>query len=173
VRCWRVAGVRERGAFGFYDCHYGDLLVEFARGHAKEAIGRTTMSISTPRLSFAAVAAGFAIASGTVAAQTPEIVVEAPRVQHTDQGAPGGAQVDIISVTHRVSYKDLDIATTAGARALEQRVKDAASAACKEIDKLYPMQASASSYPSCEKAAVDKAMVQERAAIAAAEKAHK
>ena len=126
------------------------------------------------RLSLAAVAAGFAIASGTAVAQQPtEIIVEAPRVQRTAEHGPAGGPIDIISVTHRVSYRDIDIGTHSGALVLEQRIKDAAKAACKEIEKLYPLAAPVPSDPPCEKSATDKAMVQARVAIAAAEKSHK
>jgi UrcA family protein len=122
------------------------------------------------RLHLALVAAGFAIASGTAAAQqTTEIVVEAPRAERT----LGRGPIDIVSVTHRVSYKDIDIGTSSGAKVLEQRIKDAAKAACQEIDKLYPHKVPVPHDPPCEQTAFDKAMSQARTAIAAAEKAHK
>jgi len=44
---------------------------------------------------------------------------------------------DII-VSYGVSTKDIDIATSSGAKLLEQRVKDAAAAACKEISRQLP-----------------------------------
>jgi UrcA family protein len=132
------------------------------------------MKRSILRSSSAAVAAALAIASGTaVAQQSSEIVVEAPRVERSAGRTPTGSPVDIISVAHRVSYRDIDISTNSGARALEQRIKDAAKAACKEIDTLYPIKDPVPGDPPCEKAATDKAMVQARAAIAAAEKARK
>ena len=126
------------------------------------------------RLHLALVAAGFAIASGTAAAQqTTEIIVEAPRVERAAERTLGRGPIDIVSVTHRVSYKDIDIGTSSGAAVLEQRIKDAAKAACHEIDKLYPHKVPVPHDPPCEQTAFDKAMSQARTAIAAAEKAHK
>jgi UrcA family protein len=129
------------------------------------------------RLSLAVAAAGFALASGTAAAQqtpsTSEIIVEAPHLERTTERGPQGGPIEIIAVTHHVSYRDIDIGTNSGAQVLEQRIKNAAKAACQEIDKLYPLKVPVASDPPCEKGAVDKAMVQARAAIAAAEKAHK
>jgi UrcA family protein len=129
------------------------------------------------RLSLALVAAALAMASGAaVAQQTPssmEIVVEAPRVERTAERGSSGAPIDIISVTHRVSYKDIDISTSSGAKVLETRIDTAAKAACKEIDTLYPLRTPAPNSPPCEKTAFDRAMVQARAAIAAAEKTRK
>lgn len=124
--------------------------------------------------SFVLIGAGLALAGGIAAAQsTTEVVVEAARVQPTGERGSTGAPIDVISVTHRVSYKDIDIATASGAKVLETRIETAAKAACKEIDTLYPLRTPAPGSPPCEKTAVDKAMVQARAAIAAAEKAHK
>jgi UrcA family protein len=132
------------------------------------------MKSSASRVSLAAAAAGLAITSGAVAAeQTNEIIVEAPHIERTAERAPStGSPIDIISVTHRVSYRDIDIGTSSGAKVLEQRIKDAAKAACKEIDTLYPLKKPLQGDLTCEKAATDKAMLQARAAIAAAEKAH-
>jgi UrcA family protein len=123
------------------------------------------------RVALAMATTGLLIASGPAAAQTTEIVVEAPRVTHTGQASPAGAKVDIISVTHRVSYRDIDISTHSGAKVLEQRVADSAKAACAEIEKLYPLATPADTSGSCQKDAVAKAMVQVNAAVAAAEKA--
>jgi UrcA family protein len=124
--------------------------------------------------SFVLIGAGLALAGGTAAAQsTTEIVVEAPRIQATGERSSIGAPIDIISVTHRVSYKDIDISTNSGAKVLETRIDTAAKAACKEIDTLYPLRTPMPGSPPCEKTAFDRAMVQARIAIAAAEKTHK
>jgi UrcA family protein len=107
------------------------------------------------------------------AQQPPEIIVEAPHVHPTTERTSTGGTIDVISVTHRVNYADLDISTAAGAKALEQRVTSAAKAACQEIKKLYPLADPAPGNPPCEKTAVSKAMAQVDAAVAAASKGAK
>jgi UrcA family protein len=132
------------------------------------------MKNAADRLPLTLVAAALAIASGTAAAQQAnEIVVEAPRFGATAERGPEGGPIELATVTHRVSYKDIDIGTSAGAKVLEQRINDAAKAACQAIDKLDPFRVPATDDPPCEKAAVKKAMAKARVAIAAAEKAHK
>ncbi len=126
------------------------------------------MKNNISKFQLALVATGFAIIGGVAVAQElKEIVVETPRIERAKEHGPMGAPIDIITVTHRVTYKDIDINTRLGAQVLETRVKDSAKAACKEIDTLYPLTAPDSD---CEKTAVDKAMVQVHEAITAAEK---
>jgi UrcA family protein len=129
------------------------------------------MKTKASGISLTLLAAGLVLTSAAAVAQTTtEIVVEAPRVERTNERSTIGAPIDIISVTHRVTYKDIDISTHSGAKVLEQRVADAAKAACKEIDKLYPLSTPAPNSLPCEKQAIDRAMVQVHAAVAAAEK---
>ncbi len=129
------------------------------------------MKTKVSGISLSLLAAGLVLTSAAAVAQTTtEIIVEAPRVERTNERTTVGAPIDVISVTHRVSYKDINIGTHAGAKALEQRVSDAAKAACKEIDKLYPLMTPAVGQPACDKQAFNNAMVQVRAAVAAAEK---
>ncbi len=125
------------------------------------------MKNKTSKFQLALVVSGFAIVGGAAVAQElKEIVIEAPRVERAKEHSAQGVPIDIISVTHRVTYKDIDISTRLGAQVLETRVKDSAKAACKEIETLYPLAPAGSS--DCEKTAVDKAMVQVHQAIAAA-----
>ena len=119
----------------------------------------------------ALLAAGLCVASTAAVAQTSEIIVEAPRVERLAERNNQGTPVDLISVTHRVTYGDINVGTAAGAKTLEKRVSDAAKAACAEIDRLYPLTVPEPGAPRCEKKAFDKAMVAVRAAVAAAEKA--
>jgi len=113
------------------------------------------------------LAIGIAIAGGPVVAQeVSEITVVAPRpvtrvVGRTSSGVP----VELVTLTRHVSYADLDLAKSADAAALEARVNDTAKEACKQLDTLYPLR---SSDPECFKKAVDGAMVQVKAAVAAA-----
>ena len=130
------------------------------------------MTISKSRLSMVVLGAGFVLGSVAASAQPlKEIVVEAPRVQKGVDRTSTGVPIDLISVTHRVSYSDIDISTSSGAQVLTQRVKDAAAAACKEIDKLYPLREPMPGSRSCTDAAADAASAQVKAAVAAAEKA--
>ena len=128
----------------------------------------------TPKIQMALLATGFAIAAGyAMAQQLNEIVVETPRVERAKERTMTGAPIDIITVTHRVAYNDLDISTHSGAVALEARVKDSAKSACKEIEKLYPLMKSAAGDADCERTAVNKAMVQANEAISKAERTAK
>jgi len=125
-----------------------------------------------PRIAMAAVAAGLAVASGPLFAEEQEIIVQSPRIQVARQPSHvGDLPVDVITVSHVVSYGNIDISTSSGAQVLKQRIADAAKAACKEIDAAYPNRQPITGDPQCEKAAIDAAMVQANAAIAAAEKA--
>jgi UrcA family protein len=125
-----------------------------------------------PRTAFGAIAVGLAIASPPSFAQQQEIIVQSPRVQVARPPSYAGeVPVDVITVSHVVSYGNIDMSTSSGAQVLRQRITDAAKAACKEIDAAYPNRKPISGDPSCEKAATDAAMVQANAAIAAAEKA--
>jgi UrcA family protein len=59
---------------------------------------------------------------------------------------------------YTVTSKGLDIGTPAGAREFEGRVKDAATAACRELGQRYPNSSTSDS--ECVKKATDKAMAQ-------------
>ncbi len=74
------------------------------------------------------------MASGVLFGQQ-EVIVEAPGHVAT---SPTGIPIDVLTVRHAVGYKDIDITTNLGAKVLKQRIEDAAKAACKEIDTLYP-----------------------------------
>jgi UrcA family protein len=99
-----------------------------------------------------------------LAQQTQEVVVEAtPHVEATNvNGAPA------VSIVHKVNYADLNIGTHSGAVELEKRIKESATEACAQIQKLYPDLKEP--HPSCVQAAVKNAMAQANKAIAAAEK---
>jgi len=121
-------------------------------------------------VALAAMLVGLATSGATFAQQASEVVVEAPRAQVTHSSA-NGIPTEVITIRHRVSYKDIDISNYSGAKVLEQRVKDAATEACKQIKTLYPNELVTMDEAACEKAAIDDAMVQANAAIAAARKA--
>lgn len=115
------------------------------------------------------VAAGVVVASGPVLAQqTPQVIIQAERTTKVVGRSYTGAPIELVTLTRRVSYADLDLNTHAGATELEKRVNETAKDACKQLDTLYPL--SESGGPSCVKKATGDAMVQAHVAIAAAEK---
>jgi UrcA family protein len=71
-------------------------------------------------------------------------------------------------LSYGVSAEGLDLSTHTGAVAFEQRVKDAAEQACKDISRQYPN--ATPSDADCAKAAADQAMGRVHELIAAAEK---
>jgi UrcA family protein len=110
---------------------------------------------------------GAVLAGGVLAAeQVGEVTVEATRETKIVGRSYSGVPIEVISLTRRVSYADLDLTTQSGAAELEKRVNETAQAACKELDTLYPLTAAGG--PACVKSTVDESMVQVRAAISAA-----
>jgi UrcA family protein len=75
-----------------------------------------------------------------------------------------------ITVTYGVRTSDLDLSTHSAAVVLEQRVKDAARLACKEISRQFPD--ALPSETECANTAAAKAMPQVKQLVASAEKAH-
>ncbi|HXN10623.1 MAG TPA: UrcA family protein [Steroidobacteraceae bacterium] len=121
----------------------------------------------------AALAACALFAGSAMAQQSEEITVTASRIAHPKvvTAVPGTFMKDI-SLSYGVSTAGLDLTRTASEAELERRVNDAALAACKDIEKDYPMQ-SQPSVSECASNAAGKAMVQVHALIAAANKAAK
>ncbi len=122
------------------------------------------------------VAAGLVACSVAMAPARSEqlegVNVEASRiVKETVGRAPNLAPINEISLTYRVSYADLDLATKEGATSLEKRVRDAAAAACQEIGKTYPLATPDDA--ACAKKASADAMVKVKEAVAATSKAPK
>jgi len=89
-------------------------------------------------LSACAAASGFVIAAEPTA--DTEITVSAERPTGTVVGhTSSGGQIVLYEVSYRLSYGDLDLATSAGADELRKRVQETASSACKDLDKLHPL----------------------------------
>ncbi len=88
----------------------------------------------------------------------------AKEIGRTTSGIP----IDLVQLTHRVSYRDLNLGTSAGAAELEKRVHSEAESACKQIDTLYAGDISQTSDRECVDDAVKGAMPQVHAAIASA-----
>ena len=117
-------------------------------------------------LHFALAAVGFLAASWPgLAQQVPEVVVEAPHASTTVNCSTA------LSIVYRVSYADLNLATHSGAVELEKRIKDSATKACAQLQKLYPL--SRDTDPPCVETAAKNALAQANKAIAAAERAAK
>jgi UrcA family protein len=120
------------------------------------AAGRTSL--------YALLAAGCGIAAPAVGQQMETLTVEAARevkVAQTTTGIP----VSEITVRSHVSYADLDLTTDAGVTAFKDRIRAAATGACKEMNVRVP--AEGSSVETCAKDAVKAAMVQADTVIAA------
>jgi UrcA family protein len=120
------------------------------------------------------VAAACVVASAPVAAQRVgdpifQITVIAPRLVRQEVGRTnGGAPVEMISLTRRVDYKDLDLKQQVSVAELETRVKEVAEEACAQLARAYPL--SDPQTPECVKDAVQNAMAEVKAAVAAANK---
>jgi len=122
-----------------------------------------------------AVSAAAALISGLAVAQgVPEVKVQATRVissaitAKTVGRTSSGIPIKDITLSYGVTAEGLDLSTNTGAMAFEQRVKDAAEQACKDISKQYPD--ATPSDAACAKAAADQAMVRVHELVAAAEK---
>ncbi len=115
------------------------------------------------------LAAGLCMAMAALADNaTDTIVIEAGVMTKTVVGHTAiGAPIEEVTLTHRVSYADLDLATHSGAMELKQRVKDTARLACEQLDKLYPLEEKEA--PSCIRQAVERASSQVDDAITTAE----
>jgi len=112
----------------------------------------------------ALLAAGCGIAAPAVGQPMETLTVEAARevkVAQTVTGIP----VSEITVRSRVSFADLDLTTDAGVKTLKDRIRAAATGACKEMNVRVP--AEGSSVETCTKDAVKAAMVQADTVIAA------
>lgn len=104
-----------------------------------------------------------------VADEMGEVTVQASRVVKKTLGTTAsGIPIEDISLSYGVSTAGLDLSSSAGASALQKRIADAASAACKELARQYPD--SKTTDAECVKAATDKAMVKANEMIAAAKK---
>ncbi len=100
------------------------------------------------------------LCSMAAAQNLQEVTVQGTRILSTktvDHNASTGSPILDVSVSYGVRVADLDLASHYGPMQLEKRVRDAATAACKEIGQKYPD--ATPSEELCAKAAADKAMV--------------
>ena len=137
---------------------------------------KSLFSFCTKQLMLAAVGGfvgGMVMASGSAVAQpAEEITVVAPHTVTEAGRSAVGVKLEVVSLTHRVSYTGLDLAKHSDVAELERRINAAAKEACQQLDTLYPPDA----YPSnpsnqnCVKTAVDDGMMQAKMVVAAAHK---
>jgi UrcA family protein len=113
---------------------------------------------------------GTFVFSGVALAQEPgtEFVVSSARVSGFARSSLTGASDEVISISQRVSYADLNLATVSGSREMEVRVRNTARTLCEKLDHAYPF--SGTTVESCFRNTVSKGMADVRVAIEAAEK---
>ena len=88
------------------------------------------------------LAAGMLVTSAVIAAEPvmEEITVHATRPEVSEAGrSTVGAPIELITLEYKVSYADLDLATSLGADALRERVKGTAELACDDLNKKYSL----------------------------------
>ena len=114
--------------------------------------------------------AGSLMFAGAALAQQPEgeFVISSSRPSGLGNGSAVGASEQVISISRRVSYGDLNLGTYSGAQEIEARVRNTAKTLCEKLDQSYPR--SGLDTDACIKNAVSKGMADVRVAIAAAEK---
>ena len=133
----------------------------------------TTMRKKGRRTALTVLLTGALVSAAALAAEPQteeEVVVQAERptkqVLPRTAGAVSGVPVVQYELRYRVSYADLDLATSTGANSLKTRVQAAAQSACADLDKLYPI---ADPDRSCASKAEEGAMARVNEAIAAAQ----
>jgi UrcA family protein len=81
---------------------------------------------------------GTAFVSGPAFAEaTDEVIVESTPSTTSRHPLFTGASAEAVSITQRVSYADLDLASRAGVEALEARVHSTAESICEKLGKMY------------------------------------
>ena len=128
---------------------------------------KTTLRVRRISLMFSACAVASALVLATEPTAVPEITISAERPVATVVGrTSSGGQIVMYEVSYRLSYEDLDLATSAGADELRKRVQAAASSACKDLEKVHPL---GKPDPSCARKTVENSMPQADRAISSAQ----
>lgn len=99
-------------------------------------IGLSLAGIAFVAATAAALLPAQAIAQDQPAAAGPEITVTAPRHTFTNRGT--GIPMEEVSLSARVSYRDLDLKTAAGRTTLDGRVGAAAQDLCRKLEVIFP-----------------------------------
>jgi UrcA family protein len=120
---------------------------------------------NSKRLRIALATAGLALVAA-MASATDATAVVAQQSKPTLSQPYENSGIEIHSLERRVRFNDLDLSTSAGIAALEQRVTASANAVCAQLGDLFPKDYTTDE--ECRQQAVQSAMVQVRAAIAKA-----
>ncbi len=123
-------------------------------------------------LKCALAAVGIISTSGLAFAQTQtssptEITITGERTSKIVGRTSTGVPIEEMTLTRKVSYSDLDLASSAGASELEKRVHETAKELCAKLDKLNPL--AQPSGKECIRKATDPALAEAHAAITAAQ----
>lgn len=109
-----------------------------------------------------------AIAQQAAEEAVEEIVVYAPIERRQVKWKRGG-WVEVIELSRRVSFTDLDLSKDADVTELETRIETTAKGACEQLDEMFPLdQSDRGEVRRCTKKAIKGAEEQLQAAIAAA-----
>jgi UrcA family protein len=108
--------------------------------------------------------------SGAALAQETEdgFIVSSSRVSGLAHGSIPGVREEVISISQRVSYADLNLTSTEGSREMEARVIRTARTLCEKLDQKNPL--AGVQMETCIRKTVNKGMADVRAATVAAEK---
>jgi len=115
------------------------------------------------------MAAPLALAQTTT--QQSEVTVQgAGTVTRTQVGrSPSGIPIEQVQLTRRVSYRDLNLATSAGQQELKHRIRNVAFDTCEQLQNLYPGATWDTSSQDCVNGAIRGARAQVNTAVAMAE----
>jgi UrcA family protein len=114
----------------------------------------------------AVAALGLALNGQVLATPDDDVVI----VRHSTRQIEPTTQEQVVSLARRVSYADLDLSTSSGAKQLEVRVHQVASSLCDELERRSVSLPNSAETVACVNGAVADGMEHARAAIAAAEK---
>jgi UrcA family protein len=113
-------------------------------------------------------AVGVAAQTARVGEPVFELTVVAPRLvrRPVARESATGAPVELVSLTRRVSYSDLDLTQHADVLELDRRIEAVAREACEQLAGVFPL--SDPKTPDCVAEAVSGAKAQAERAVAAA-----
>jgi UrcA family protein len=112
----------------------------------------------------AALLLGLGLATSTFAADNlPPVTVQATVSKTVIGHSIYGSPIELATLTWHVGSADLNLRTYAGVKALQNRVREAARAACTKLDALYPLDDRQA--PTCIRKAVADASRQMNAVI--------
>lgn len=130
----------------------------------------TVLAAAAGLISFTTPAASQAAVTYSYSGPPEEVIVTAPRPalrRFREQGGNMDMPPERVSLSTRVSYRDLDLLSPQGAHALRARVVRAAYRVCRHLDDAYPFERLSTSTP-CEREAVENALIRADEAINAA-----